>query len=77
MVACPDARPPAYQVAVGLARAGLLHSFRTAFYYGGEEPILSFGLRLAPERIGALAARPATAVSSRDSARPGPFGLEL
>ena len=51
IVACPDARPPAYQAVVGLARAGLLHSFWTAFYYGGGGPILEFGRRLAPARI--------------------------
>jgi hypothetical protein len=33
LVACPDARPPAYQAVVGLARVRLLHSFLTAYYY--------------------------------------------
>ena len=27
VVACPDARPPAYQAVIGLGRAGLLQSF--------------------------------------------------
>ncbi|HEV3163396.1 MAG TPA: glycosyltransferase, partial [Isosphaeraceae bacterium] len=47
-VACPDARPPAYQAAVGLARAGLLRSFHTAFYYGGTGPLSAL------ERFGRL-----------------------
>jgi starch synthase len=33
LVACPDARPPAYQAVVGLHRAGLLESFITSCYY--------------------------------------------
>ena len=48
IVACPDARPPAYQAVVGLARAGLLHSFLTAYYYGGEGPILASGAGSLP-----------------------------
>ncbi len=51
MVACPDARPPAYQAVVGLARAGLLHSFQTAFYYGGDDSLSALGRRLAPEQF--------------------------
>jgi starch synthase len=51
MVACPDARPPAYQAVVGLARAGLLHIFQTAFYYGGDGPVSALGRRLAPDRF--------------------------
>jgi glycosyltransferase involved in cell wall biosynthesis len=35
LVACPDARSPAYQAVVGLARAGRLCRFVTGFYYGG------------------------------------------
>jgi alpha-maltose-1-phosphate synthase len=50
MVACPDARPPAYQAVIGLARSQLLHSFQTAFYYGGEGPLSALGRRLAPGR---------------------------
>ena len=29
LVACPDARPPAYQAVIGLDRAGLLRSFQS------------------------------------------------
>ena len=43
MVACPDARPPAYQAVVGLARAQLLHSFSTAYYYGGGGALAALG----------------------------------
>ena len=53
LVACPDARPPAYQAVVGCARAGLLDAFLTAYYYkrrpaalaglGGVAPVRSSG----------------------------------
>jgi len=43
LVACPDARPPAYQAVVGLARAQLLHSFVTAYYYGGGGVVGALG----------------------------------
>jgi glycosyltransferase involved in cell wall biosynthesis len=46
LVACPDARPPAYQAVVGLARARLLHSFLTAYYYTGSPAAAMLG-RLA------------------------------
>jgi glycosyltransferase involved in cell wall biosynthesis len=42
-VACPDARPPAYQAVVGLARARLLHSFLTAYYYKGSPAAAMLG----------------------------------
>jgi len=35
LVACPDARPPAYQAAIGLARSGRLDRFATGFYHRG------------------------------------------
>jgi glycosyltransferase involved in cell wall biosynthesis len=38
MVACPDARPPAYQAVVGLNEAGLLERFVTSTYYNPESP---------------------------------------
>jgi glycosyltransferase involved in cell wall biosynthesis len=50
LVACPDSRPPAYQAVVGLARAGALHSFRTAYYYRGEGTMSALGRRLSPQR---------------------------
>ncbi len=43
LVACPDARPPAYQAVVGLARAQLLHSFVTGYYYGGDGAVAALG----------------------------------
>lgn len=52
LVACPDARPPAYQAVIALARASLLERFETSFYYKGDGPISTLGRRLAPERIG-------------------------
>jgi len=47
VVTCPDARPPAYQAAAGLARAGLLGRFLTGYYYrdGGAAGLVR---RLAP-----------------------------
>jgi len=47
LVACPDARPPAYQAVVGLARAGMLGRFLTGFYFG-EGPLAKLAGRLAP-----------------------------
>ncbi len=38
LVACPDARPPAYQAAVGLHRAGSLGEFITSSYYDPDRP---------------------------------------
>lgn len=38
LVACPDARPPAYEAAAGLAEAGLLQTFLTGFYHKPHGP---------------------------------------
>ncbi len=40
LVACPDARPPAYQAVTGLARQGLLRRFETAYYHRGDGALL-------------------------------------
>ena len=48
LVACPDARTPAYQAAVGLARAGRLGCFATAFYYAGDGRFSALRDGLAP-----------------------------
>lgn len=50
LVACPDARPPAYQAVIGLAQANLLQSFHTAYYYKGGGRIGSLASRVAPVR---------------------------
>jgi alpha-maltose-1-phosphate synthase len=47
-VACPDARAPAYQAVVGLARANQLSRFLTAFYHRDDGPASRIGRRLAP-----------------------------
>jgi alpha-maltose-1-phosphate synthase len=39
-IACPDARPPAYQAAVACARAGVLDGLFTGYYYRGGPPSL-------------------------------------
>jgi len=49
LVACPDARPPAYQAVVGLAQAGGLDRFLTGFYHGGG-PLLNVAGRSARVR---------------------------
>lgn len=49
LVACPDARPPAYQAAIGLAEVGRLDRFVTGFYHKGDVPGWATG-RLA--RVG-------------------------
>ncbi|SIN91760.1 Glycosyltransferase Family 4 [Singulisphaera sp. GP187] len=54
LVACPDARPPAYQAVIGLAQANLLHSFHTAYYYRGVGRLGTLASRVAPERFARL-----------------------
>jgi starch synthase len=55
IVACPDARPPAYQAVVGLARAGLLQSFLTGYYCrGGAARLEAVGRRIAPKTFARL-----------------------
>jgi alpha-maltose-1-phosphate synthase len=51
LVACPDARPPAYQAVVGLARAGRLGRFLTAYYYRSGGPLSRVVARIAPARF--------------------------
>ena len=48
LVACPDARPPAYEAAVGLARSGQLGPFVTGFYYRGHGPLSELARRYVP-----------------------------
>jgi hypothetical protein len=51
LVACPDARPPAYQAVIGLARAGLLDGFATAAYYDPDGPLSTLARRLLGSRF--------------------------
>ncbi len=51
LVACPDARPPAYQAVIGLDRASLLQQFHTAYYYREKPALTALGRRLAPQRF--------------------------
>ncbi|WP_435022163.1 glycosyltransferase family 4 protein [Tundrisphaera sp. TA3] len=48
LVACPDARPPAYQAAIGLAQAGALDRFLTGFYYKGHGTASEMARQLLP-----------------------------
>jgi alpha-maltose-1-phosphate synthase len=54
LVACPDARPPAYQAVIGLERAGLLHNFLTSSYYDPGAPLATLARRLVPNRFSSL-----------------------
>src|SRR5262249_27499882 len=54
LVACPDARPPAYQAVVGLSRAGLLGQFLTASYYDRAGRLATLARRLAPDHLARL-----------------------
>ncbi len=54
LVACPDARPPAYQSVVGLNRARLLGSFVTSTYYDRAGYLATLLRRLAPIRYARL-----------------------
>jgi hypothetical protein len=51
VVACPDGRPPAYQAVAGLAAAGMLHRFLTAFYYGPSDAPYALARRLIPSQM--------------------------
>jgi alpha-maltose-1-phosphate synthase len=48
VVACPDARPPAYQAAVGLGRAGMLKRFVTSYYHDPESLASTLARRISP-----------------------------
>lgn len=48
LVACPDARPPAYEAVAGLSRSGLLGEFVTAFYDRPDSPVSAVAHRLGP-----------------------------
>jgi starch synthase len=54
LVACPDARPPAYQAVTGLHRAAKLHGFVTASYYDPTGRLALISRRLAPARFARL-----------------------
>jgi glycosyltransferase involved in cell wall biosynthesis len=54
LVACPDARLPAYQAAVGLHRAAKLQRFITACYYDPASRIASVSRRLVPNQFSRL-----------------------
>jgi glycosyltransferase involved in cell wall biosynthesis len=54
LVACPDARPPAYQAVIGLDRAGLLGRFMTAGYYHRDGRLPTLARRLAPAYMAGL-----------------------
>ena len=50
LLACPDARPPAYQAVVGLAEGGMLDQFVTGFYHRGEGRVTWLARQLAPSQ---------------------------
>ncbi len=47
-VACPDARPPAYEAAAGFAAAGMLDRFGTSFYYRDATRFVALMRQWAP-----------------------------
>jgi alpha-maltose-1-phosphate synthase len=57
LVACPDARPPAYQAVIGLNHAGLLGGFVTASYYNPNSRLAALIRRFAPDRLERLLLR--------------------
>ncbi|MFO0889640.1 MAG: glycosyltransferase family 4 protein [Isosphaeraceae bacterium] len=50
LVACPDARPPAYQAVIGLDHAGLLAGFVTASYFNPDGRLISLARRWMPRK---------------------------
>jgi len=51
LVACPDARPPAYEAVIGFAQAGALGRFVTGYYYGGHGRLSELARRYLPCRF--------------------------
>ncbi len=51
LVACPDARPPAYQAVIALAEADRLDQFVTGFYYRGHNRATEMARQLVPCRF--------------------------
>ena len=54
LVACPDARPPAFQAVIGLHQARRLRGFLTSFYYNPSGRLASFVRQLTPQRFSRL-----------------------
>ncbi len=54
LVACPDARPPAYQAVIGLDQAGLLGGFLTSSYYNPDGRLPALLRKLVPQRFAPL-----------------------
>ena len=54
LVACPDARPPAYQAVIGLSKAGRLDGFLTAYYDRGERRAGAVVRRVFPKQYAKL-----------------------
>jgi glycosyltransferase involved in cell wall biosynthesis len=54
LVACPDARPPAYQAVIGLSQARRLRGFVTSSYYDRAGRIAALARRVAANRFARL-----------------------
>lgn len=54
LVACPDARPPAYEAAAGLAERGRLDRFTTSFYHREHETLDRLMKQVAPATWGGV-----------------------
>ena len=67
LVACPDARPPAYQAVVGLDRAGLLRRVRDRELLQPRRPPGPLARRLAPDRFARIERLLAPPPRPRDS----------
>ena len=50
MIACPDARPPAYEAVIGLSQSGLLDRFVTSSYFDPDLPLVRLARRIAPQQ---------------------------
>jgi starch synthase len=51
LVACPDARPPAYHAVIALNQAGWLESFATAYFFNPGSRSVILARRLAPRHF--------------------------
>ncbi len=57
LVACPDARPPAYEATAGLGRAGLLDTFATGYYFKGHSAAHELARQYFPCQYGKVRRR--------------------
>ena len=77
LVACPDARPPAYQAAIGLAGGNSLDRLVTGFYYGGHGRASELARQFVPCQFARIRRTLRKRHDPADTGRAGPVGLGI